>query len=131
MSSLADDFLNDIDYDEPETGNDDTNAEDSSPFSALNDAHSTTARTQGGEGDIDMDDFEDDEGEGVEDMQTEADSALEAMMREVGSAKNARDIAKLMDSEEMKGIMKVTIEKRSLSAGFFFYSVPFDTLTIC
>ncbi|KAF9954558.1 U4/U6-U5 snRNP complex subunit prp31 [Mortierella alpina] len=107
MSSLADDFLNDIDYDEPETGNDDTTAQDSSPFAALNDAHSTAAaaaRTQGGAGDIDMDDLEDDEG--AEDMQTEADSALEAMMREVGSAKNARDIAKLMDSDEMKGIMK-------------------------
>ncbi|KAG0209434.1 U4/U6 small nuclear ribonucleoprotein Prp31 [Mortierella sp. GBA30] len=102
MSSLADDFLNDIDYDEPEAVA--STAQDSSPFASLN-AHSTLRRQQDGDHDMDEDEIDEDEGD-LEDMQTEADSALEAMMREVRSAKNARDIAKLMDSEEMKGILK-------------------------
>ncbi|ORZ06591.1 Nop domain-containing protein [Lobosporangium transversale] len=40
------------------------------------------------------------------DMESEEDSALAAMMRDVQTAKNARDIAKLMDSTEMKSILR-------------------------
>ncbi|KAI7821577.1 Nop domain-containing protein [Gamsiella multidivaricata] len=50
---------------------------------------------------IDEDDFDD-----VDMEDSEADNSLEAMMREVQNARNARDTAKLMDSAEMKGILK-------------------------
>ncbi|KAF9582541.1 U4/U6 small nuclear ribonucleoprotein Prp31 [Lunasporangiospora selenospora] len=55
---------------------------------------------------MDQDGADDDEEDLDTEMQTEADIALEKMMHEVKAAKNARDIAKLMDSSEMQGILK-------------------------
>lgn len=100
--SLADDFLADLD---------DYEDTDSLAPSESNLSTSTFVSSATRTADHDMDeDGEDgdDDFDGDAAMDTEADSALEAMMREVAAAKHARDIAKLMDSEDMKGILKVT-----------------------
>lgn len=119
--SLADDFLADIDYEEVETitsSGQDSSAQQQDIYTSFGGDASSSKHN----GDL-MDEDEDDE-DGDLDMEAdmnEADSALEAMMREVQSAKNARDIARLMDSTEMKSILKVIsswIQKRKTS--------PFD-----
>ncbi|KAF9904540.1 U4/U6-U5 snRNP complex subunit prp31 [Linnemannia zychae] len=116
--SLADDFLADLDYEDAEAIT--STAEDSSASANFGGSSSAAAAAQRN-GDL-MDEDEDaDEDEDVGDLDmengaTEADSALEAMMREVQSAKNARDIAKLMDSAEMKGILKDILHFQSQSA---------------
>lgn len=107
--SLADDFLADIDYEEVESitsSGQDSSAQQQDIYTSFGGADASSSKRNGG--DL-MDEDEDDE-DGDLDMEAdmnEADSALEAMMREVQSAKNARDIARLMDSTEMKGILKV------------------------
>ncbi|KAI1318239.1 U4/U6 small nuclear ribonucleoprotein Prp31 [Mortierella claussenii] len=103
--SLADDFLADIDYEEAETI---TQAQE-----PLNTSSSASRHQLNG------DDMEDDNDEADdncdEDMDNEADKALAAMMREVQGAKNARDIAKLMDSNEMQEILQDIAHFQSVS----------------
>ncbi|KAF9438773.1 U4/U6 small nuclear ribonucleoprotein Prp31 [Entomortierella beljakovae] len=94
--SLADDFLADIDYEE---------ADSVSTIQAPSEKPSRQTNEDQDNEDEDMDGENDDDELDV-DMETEADVALAAMMRDVQKAKNARDIAKLMDSTEMKGILK-------------------------
>ncbi|KAF8981987.1 U4/U6 small nuclear ribonucleoprotein Prp31, partial [Haplosporangium bisporale] len=65
---------------------------------------------------MDEDEDEEDDFDEATAMDTEADSALEAMMREVAAAKHARDIAKLMDSDDMNGILKDIAHFQALSA---------------
>ncbi|KAG0313993.1 hypothetical protein BGZ97_009736, partial [Linnemannia gamsii] len=104
--SLADDFLADLEYEDVEAITAST-AQDSGAQNNFGFGASSSTHDGGSGGDL-KDEDEDDE-DGDLDMETdmnEADSALEAMMREVQSAKNARDIARLMDSSDMKGILK-------------------------
>ncbi|KAF9275059.1 U4/U6 small nuclear ribonucleoprotein Prp31 [Linnemannia elongata] len=116
--SLADDFLADIDYEEVESitsSGQDSNAQQQDIYTTFGGGDASTSKHNGG--DL-MDEDEDDE-DGDLDMEAdmnEADGALEAMMREVRSAKNARDIARLMDSAEMKGILKDIAHFQSQSA---------------
>ncbi|KAF9325526.1 U4/U6 small nuclear ribonucleoprotein Prp31 [Linnemannia elongata] len=116
--SLADDFLADIDYEEVESitsSGQDSNAQQQDIYTTFGGGDASTSKHNGG--DL-MDEDEDDE-DGDLDMEAdmnEADGALEAMMREVRSAKNARDIARLMDSSEMKGILKDIAHFQSQSA---------------
>ncbi|KAF9324731.1 U4/U6 small nuclear ribonucleoprotein Prp31 [Podila minutissima] len=108
--SLADDFLADLD---------DYEDTDSLAPSESNLSTSTFASSATRTADHDMDEDNedgDDDFDGDAAMDTEADSALEAMMREVAAAKHARDIAKLMDSEDMKGILKDITHFQALSA---------------
>jgi len=102
--SLADDFLADLDYEDAEA-----------IVSTSSDAQATSSSSHKGPSngmDIDYGDFDDEDGEhdegeeGDVEMPTgDQDAALESMLRDVQKAKNARDIAKLMDSSEMKGIL--------------------------
>lgn len=103
--SLADDFLADLDDYE------DTNALAPSESNTATSTFASSSTKHLADHDMDEDDMDghDDFDEDAA-MDNEADSALEAMMREVAAAKHARDIAKLMDSEDMKGILKVQAE---------------------
>ncbi|KAF9104480.1 U4/U6 small nuclear ribonucleoprotein Prp31 [Mortierella sp. GBA35] len=110
--SLADDFLADIDYEEADTITASSAQESASVF-ASTPTQSSSSSSKRRHGDVDGDqdnmDENDEDEDGDLDLEmeaTEADTALEAMMREVQGAKNARDIARLMDSTEMKGILK-------------------------
>ncbi|KAF9215267.1 U4/U6-U5 snRNP complex subunit prp31 [Podila verticillata] len=109
--SLADDFLADLD---------DYEDADALAPAESNTIASTFASTSNASHKADhlMDEDEDEEDDFDEAtaMDTEADSALEAMMREVAAAKHARDIAKLMDSDDMNGILKDIAHFQALSA---------------
>ncbi|KAF9189176.1 U4/U6 small nuclear ribonucleoprotein Prp31 [Haplosporangium sp. Z 767] len=119
--TLADDFLNDIAEDEVELEPEAT-VESSASTSLNSHTHTNTSRKHGRDQDMDGDEGADaDADEDMhdlmdEDMETEAEGALESMLREVKGAKNARDIAKLMDSEEMKGILRDIAHFQSLSS---------------
>ncbi|KAF9198418.1 U4/U6 small nuclear ribonucleoprotein Prp31 [Haplosporangium sp. Z 27] len=102
--SLADDFLADIDYEEAESIS--AVQEPSSNGSRQNKGDQLNGSNGGGDEDMEQDNDDDDNEDFDADMENEADTALAAMMREVQGAKNARDIAKLMDSTEMKGILQ-------------------------
>ncbi|KAG0251871.1 U4/U6 small nuclear ribonucleoprotein Prp31 [Linnemannia exigua] len=118
--SLADDFLADLDYEDAEAITS-TDQQDSTDFSAFNSSTSGASKTAGRNGDLMDEDGDDEDNDDVgdldmDDAMNEADTALEAMMREVQSAKDARDIARLMDSAEMKGILKEIAHFQSQAA---------------
>ncbi|KAG0046657.1 U4/U6-U5 snRNP complex subunit prp31 [Gryganskiella cystojenkinii] len=107
--SLADDFLADIDYEEA--------AEIVGTSSEPQGSTSSSSRRTSNGMDVDYGDFADldggENGEEEEDLEMangddedENDVALRSMLRDVQGAKHARDIAKLMDSNEMRGILK-------------------------
>ncbi|KAG0306468.1 U4/U6 small nuclear ribonucleoprotein Prp31 [Dissophora globulifera] len=115
--SLADEFLNDLDdYEEAESiisaqQQQASSLSTSSTYAALDSAsrkRKQDDQRNGNGNDMDEDEDEDDS-DGLDDVdmgKTDTDNALEAMMRDVQNAKNARDIARLMDSAEMQGILK-------------------------
>ena len=121
--SLADEFLDDLNYDDPAEASTSTQEEPS--ISTQFPASSVSKKRKGDDlvkegtgegGDMETGDVENEDGDNGDDdgddfdadmEETEADRALAAMMRDVQNAKNARDIAKLMDSAEMQGILKV------------------------
>jgi U4/U6 small nuclear ribonucleoprotein PRP31 len=120
--SLADEFLGDLDYDGEGDSLATTQPEPS--FSAHFPSSSASKKRKGDDldregasNDVDNGDLENDEDDNdadnddVDVEETEADRALAAMMRDVQDAKNARDIARLMDSMEMQGILKVSTTK--------------------
>ncbi|KAF9364184.1 U4/U6 small nuclear ribonucleoprotein Prp31 [Mortierella sp. NVP85] len=127
--SLADEFLDDLNYDDPADASTSTQEEPS--ISTQFPASSVSKKRKGDDlvkegtgeggdmetGDVengDEDNGDDDDDDFDADMEeTEADRALAAMMRDVQNAKNARDIAKLMDSAEMQGILKDIAHYRS------------------
>lgn len=118
--SLADEFLDDLNYEDPEAA---VSPQEEPSISTQFPASSASKKRKGddlakeeeGGGDMDTGDVENEDGDNDGDdddfdadmEETEADRALAAMMRDVQNAKNARDIAKLMDSAEMQGILKV------------------------
>lgn len=112
--SLADDFLADLEYEDVEAITTSTEHDSGAQDNFGVGASSSSLKHNGGSANGDLMDEDEDDEDGDLDMEAdmnEADSALEAMMREVRSAKNARDIARLMDSSEMKGILKVSSER--------------------
>lgn len=101
--SLADDFLADLDdYEDTDALAPAESNTTTSTYASTSNASHKADHLMDEDEDVDDDDFDE-----ATAMDTEADSALEAMMREVAAAKHARDIAKLMDSDDMKGILKV------------------------
>lgn len=105
--SLADDFLADLDdYEDADVLTPAESNTTASTFASTSNASHKADHLMDEDDDEDEDDFDE-----ATAMDTEADSALEAMMREVAAAKRARDIAKLMDSDDMNGILKVQTTK--------------------
>ncbi|KAG0226834.1 U4/U6 small nuclear ribonucleoprotein Prp31 [Actinomortierella wolfii] len=88
--SLADDFLADLDYEEAVDAEEGEEAQQTSAKRTMEDDQDMEEG-----GDVDMEDFPDEE-----------DELLMSMMEGVKSAENATDVAKLMDSAEMTRILK-------------------------
>lgn len=119
--SLADEFLDDLDYEEAEPlistqQEPSLEAQFATPSLASKKRKFDGLDKDGAGGDDPNNEDLDSDGNGNDDNgddfdadmeETETDRALAAMMRDVQDAKNARDIAKLMDSPEMQGILKV------------------------
>ncbi|KAG0345272.1 hypothetical protein BG004_003826 [Podila humilis] len=110
--SLADDFLADLDdYDTTSVQEEDADTS-STAITANQGGISKTQPKKRKLADHELDESDDENGESTlnEDeatsMATDASSALEAMLLEVSVAKRARDVATLIDSDEMQGILK-------------------------
>ncbi|KAG0255914.1 U4/U6 small nuclear ribonucleoprotein Prp31 [Actinomortierella ambigua] len=104
--SLADEFLADLDYEEAPDANEEEATEAQETLGSISgnqNGKRNHMEVDGAELDIDNDDGGADED--MDDVADEEDELLKRMLDSVKSADNAKDVAKLMDSTDMKQVL--------------------------